>query len=259
MMSSPLDRRFAMSWVPIVVLAVYLWSRLFQRALALPLSNWQIVAFCLGLAAWSAGARAIIPKSRRESGIRKLTESAISVLVALSCAIPLSIAGNANWGLFFGCLCILLAEALGRRWDFANSKLLRQWKSGFIQSARTSRVRSQSICRRREDGIIEIRGRQSAPFDVGQRYSSLHVAFAPAFGCRPRFHCKIVSAPDSSAQFQLGQLLPIGARIDVKLAKGASQPGIVEICYLAQARESQTKRHVSRRNDDSDHETDRHS
>lgn len=82
---------------------------------------------------------------------------------------------------------------------------------------------SQQWARRREaDGSEIIRGQARATFDTGVRTATVHVAFCPPLESAPQITFELPQEVD--VRVKTGQLLPYGARFDLKLTKAAEKP-----------------------------------
>jgi hypothetical protein len=79
------------------------------------------------------------------------------------------------------------------------------------------------------DGGDIINARVAAAFEPGQRTTSIHVAFCPPFAVLPEVEFEQTDGPE--ARIKLGQLLPQGVRLDVKLA--APGPAVIEVAISA--------------------------
>lgn len=79
------------------------------------------------------------------------------------------------------------------------------------------------------DGADIINARVIVAFEPGQRAASIHVAFCPPFDVLPEVEFEQTDGPES--RIKLGQLLPQGVRLDVKLA--APGPAAVEVAISA--------------------------
>ena len=69
------------------------------------------------------------------------------------------------------------------------------------------------------------------PLAVGQRSGSLHVAFCPSFEQEPQVEAEPVCGPD--CRIKAAQVLPYGARLDVKLDEPAAQDASVLVWFFA--------------------------
>ena len=79
----------------------------------------------------------------------------------------------------------------------------------------------QLTLRATADGGQELSGWLRMPLAAGQRTGSLHVAFCPAFGQAPQVEVEPVCGPD--CRIKAAQVLPYGARLDVKLDEPAKR------------------------------------
>ena len=67
------------------------------------------------------------------------------------------------------------------------------------------------------------------PLAAGQRTGSLHVAFCPSFDAAPQVQAEAVSGPD--CRVKAAQVLPYGARLDVKLDEPAGEDESVLVWF----------------------------
>jgi hypothetical protein len=84
------------------------------------------------------------------------------------------------------------------------------------------------------DGSESIRAVLSPRLSLGQRTIILHLAFCPPFAQTPEIEFEQESGP--AARIKLGQSLPYGARLDVKLQSPADDSTTLAIRLLATAR-----------------------
>jgi hypothetical protein len=90
----------------------------------------------------------------------------------------------------------------------------------------------QEFVRTREAGGGEtLRAWVRVPLVAGQRNASVHLAFCPPFESRPTLDIVQRSGPE--ARIKVVQLLPLGAKLDVKLPQVASLDGCVILEVLA--------------------------
>ncbi len=66
---------------------------------------------------------------------------------------------------------------------------------------------------------------------AGQRTGSLHVAFCPPFTATPELVVEQLEGPE--ARMKTAQLMPYGARLDLKLAAAAEEPTSVLLQFSA--------------------------
>ncbi len=81
------------------------------------------------------------------------------------------------------------------------------------------------------DGGDRLQGSLRADFAPGSRAASIHVAFCPPFAKLPRFELRQSAGPP--LRIQLGQLLPHGARVDLKLNDPARETVAVWLEFSA--------------------------
>ena len=77
------------------------------------------------------------------------------------------------------------------------------------------------------DGRDILAGTLSTRLAAGQVTAHVHVAFCPAFESVPRLDFRQAAGP--AARIKLGQVLPHGARIDVKLDAPPAEPVFLEL------------------------------
>jgi hypothetical protein len=84
---------------------------------------------------------------------------------------------------------------------------------------------------RAADGAEELSGWLRMAFAAGQRTGSLHVAFCPPFDAAPDLEIEQIEGPES--RLKTAQLLPYGARIDLKLLSPAEEATSVLVQFSA--------------------------
>jgi hypothetical protein len=86
---------------------------------------------------------------------------------------------------------------------------------------------------RTADETEELRGWLRVPFAAGQRTASVHLAFCPPLAAVPELAVEQIDGPE--ARLKTAQLLPYGARIDLKLAASSASAGTVLLEFVARA------------------------
>jgi hypothetical protein len=81
------------------------------------------------------------------------------------------------------------------------------------------------------DGATEVCGRLRLPFAPRQRTGSIHVAFCPPLPVTPELRVEQIEGPE--ARIKTAQLLPYGARFDLKLAAASEEPTAVLLQFTA--------------------------
>lgn len=76
-----------------------------------------------------------------------------------------------------------------------------------------------------------VRGTLRVPFSPGARLATAHVAFCPPFAERPQFEVRQNSGP--GARLKVAQVLPQGARIEVRLQTPATGGERLELSFTA--------------------------
>jgi hypothetical protein len=103
-------------------------------------------------------------------------------------------------------------------------------------------VIQQLVRTRLSDGSERLAGWLRVGLAPGQRSANVHVAFCPPFARSPRIHIEQREGP--AARVKEGQLLPYGARLDLKLAQAAETATtvVLEILVQAEAREMKNEK-----------------
>jgi hypothetical protein len=92
-------------------------------------------------------------------------------------------------------------------------------------------VTQQLTRSRAADGTEELFGWLRTPFAAGQRTGCVHVAFCPPLDVTPEIEVEQIDGPE--ARIKTAQLLPYGARFDLKLATTADSPTTVVLQFVA--------------------------
>lgn len=98
-------------------------------------------------------------------------------------------------------------------------------------SPQSSHYLQQTTRLRTETGDEFVAGTVAAEFQAAQRHQSVHVAFCPPFHTTPLVDAFALSGPP--AKVKLAQILPHGARFDVRLTAPASQSACVVVEFIA--------------------------
>jgi hypothetical protein len=102
-----------------------------------------------------------------------------------------------------------------------------------VETTPPADVLQQLTRSRTADGTEELFGWLRLPFAAGQRTGSIHVAFCPPLCITPEVTFEQIEGPD--ARIKTAQLLPYGARFDLKLTAAAPSPTTVVLQFLARA------------------------
>ncbi len=92
-------------------------------------------------------------------------------------------------------------------------------------------VTQQLVRTQTADGAEQICGRLRIAFAAGQRTGSVHVAFCPPLAATPEVEVEQLDGPP--ARIKTAQLLPYGARLDLKLAAAADEQTSVLLQFSA--------------------------
>jgi hypothetical protein len=81
------------------------------------------------------------------------------------------------------------------------------------------------------DGTESLSGLLRTPIAAGQRTANVHVAFCPPLAATPELQVEQTAGPP--ARIKTAQLLPYGARLDLKLAAAAPQTATITLRFSA--------------------------
>ncbi len=84
---------------------------------------------------------------------------------------------------------------------------------------------------RTADGVEQLSGWLRLAFSADQRTGSIHVAFCPPFEATPELEIEQMDGPE--ARIKTAQLLPYGARLDLKLIAPIEEPASVLLQFSA--------------------------
>ncbi len=226
-------------------------------ALVAPLPPGALLGAGAALTALAGAARGPVrrevPGQGRAGGRGRLADLLPSLAV-LAAALALSVPGSGRLGLTGLWSLILAGEALA--WNRARLPALR-WRparprgaggSGRVdppQSPAPHVARSaaaaagapaddvvQQFTRRHlAGGAEELSGWLRVAFVAGQRTENVHVAFCPPFAAPPQLSAEQLAGP--AARVKTAQLLPYGARLDLKLSDPAKEPTTVLLEFRA--------------------------
>jgi len=240
-----------------VAAGVLCWRRMGGQ-LSLPLGPAALLAVAATAAAAVAAGRVAWRYGRNERAcgrFDRLVPGGLTVAVVLVGA-ALSLPGTSPGGLF-ALWGILVAEELG----FWCPTAWRRWRSrrpvarsveravrvdppqapaphsaadaGVEHERPTGDVLQQLTRSRGADGVERLSGWLRVPLTAGQRNTSVHVAFCPPFARTPGIAVRQLEGPQ--ARIKTVQLLPYGARFDLKLASRSDAPGWVVLQLSARA------------------------
>ncbi len=239
--------------VPLLV--VLLVVRRASGALVQPLSPAALVACGLLLGIWAVAAHEWMSASGvRKGAFWRSPRAWMPPVVLLLACYALLLPGSSALGA--AGLMALLAGAEATAWKLARRGKLPEPRQviglsapqrspggtaietqadGIATSAAesTENVIGEMVRRREADGCEAIRGWVQADLAAGQRTAPVHVAFCPALAGMPNCEAEQVAGPP--ATIRVAQVLPYGARFDVKLDAPAPGPVTVRIEFSATA------------------------
>lgn len=232
-----LDARALQTWLArtalalLVVLATILAARRAAAALDRPLPTVTLGACGVFLAILAAAAR--------RAPARQVSWQLLPTILLLVSAGCLSLRGSpwAGLGLLWG---FVLAEEAWH-WQRRSRPVVAPPRMApapaIVSAAHDDADEVESLDLRQNllrgvdaDGADVLRGEVQAVFAAGQRIEHVHLSFCPPFERTPEFDFEQVDGPD--ARIELAQLLPYGARLELKL----SQPGPARVKIAVSAR-----------------------
>ena len=83
------------------------------------------------------------------------------------------------------------------------------------------------------DGGEELAGWLRISFAAGQRTKNAHLAFCPPFARAPELSVEQLDGPE--ARIKTAQVLPYGARLDLKLPPSSESPVAIVLHFTARA------------------------
>jgi len=225
----------------LAVVAVFIASRRLAGALETPLGPFYLLVAGLGLTGLARIAHAPAQANRFRAGGAPIT------LALLAIAVSLSVPGS-NLLALFGFWALIVGEEL---WVWRSVLPARRTIKGDLpiaprhapppaNGALSEEIESkepaadilqQLTLRATAEGGQELSGWLRMPLAAGQRTGSLHVVFCPSFAQMPRVQAEAVSGPD--CRIKAAQVLPYGARLDVKLAEPAGADESVLVWFFA--------------------------
>jgi hypothetical protein len=235
----------------LAVAAVFVVLRRLLGALETPLGPFQLFVTGVALAALTRTAHAAAPAGRPRAA------SVLVSLATLAMAASFSLPGS-NPVALLGFWAVVVGEGL---WEWrgllparrANSALPLGEGQGVraalptapphapaadgdsseepASSGPAADVLQQLTLRTTAEGGQELSGWLRLGLAAGQRTGSLHVAFCPSFGQAPQVQAEAVSGPD--CRIKAAQVLPYGARLDVKLDEPAAENQSVLVWFFA--------------------------
>jgi hypothetical protein len=207
----------------LITLATLFVARRISGALTTPLGTLSLLVTACAVAGCALLARRLRLRSSRHSSIA----SAVISFAVLAIAAALSLPGTNVFGIVVLWTIVVAEEA----WSWR--RLLRKnvEQDAAAEAPTTESDLVQQIMRLRTSSGEMVEARLRADFAQGQRVANVHVAFCPPFAVVPIVEFEQTSGPE--ARVRIGQLLPQGVRLDLKLATPG--PASVEIALSAEA------------------------
>jgi len=212
--------------------------RRMNGALETPLGPTSLLAVGLAAALGGAAIRRGWLSYDRAAGFDRTVMALTTLAVALGGA-GVCLPGTPLWvaALFFAILAI--AEILAWRQFVRPARVVNQPRPPIPISAHESSEKfpegvSQQLVRGvGADGSDEFSGWLRTNFASGQRTASVHVAFCPPFACAPELEVEQIDGPE--VRIKTAQLMPYGARLDLKLSAASEGPAGVVLQFSARA------------------------
>jgi hypothetical protein len=224
--------------------AVVLVLRRMAGALNGPPEIGVLLLATLAVLATTVAARLLL----RHSGERTITVSAGISVAVLAVAAALSFRAGGKTALTLLWLPLLAAETWAwwqrlRRPRRAAHGMLRPTPSADVlhldpDDFHEEATPAEDVCQRltlqrAANGGLVLSGWLRTRFDAGQRSEHVHVAFCPPFANTPQLAVQQRGGP--TARVKTAQLLPCGARLDLKLAAASAEPQSVLLWFTATA------------------------
>ena len=232
----------AATWLLLLV-GLFLLVRRLSGALAEPLAPSMLLTLGVlaALTAWSA--RAAWPAASSDNvsaGASGLFVRFAPSIALLSMAIALSLPGSGVSTLVLFWVLLVSSELethfqLRRRWAcrFSPGRQAgaKEPSVSLLQHGKHDEHIVQQLTRVRDAELGEmVYGTLRADFEPNQRSVTLHVAFCPPLAMVPQMDIEQTDGPE--ARLKLAQVLPYGARVDVRLREAFAKPQsvVVELC-----------------------------
>ena len=217
--------------VALITLSILLVARRIGGALTTPLGSLSLLVSACAV----AGCAVLASRHRLRTWRNTLLAQGALSLAVVVIAISLSLPGTTVLGLLALWTIVVAEEAWS--WRQLLSKNLEQDTAA--ESPPTESELVQQITRLRTSSGEIVEARLRADFAQGQRVANVHVAFCPPFAVVPVVEFEQTLGPE--ARVKVGQLLPQGVRLDLKLA----QPGPASIEIALSAESSNLLAHAS--------------
>jgi hypothetical protein len=162
----------------------------------------------------------------------------LDILLCMSLVIfglSLSLPGTNPWSLGVFWLLIIVEETWA--WQSPAGVAARAYRLFLKRPGRPPRIGSKNNVSQQltrsttAEGRDELTGWMQLDFSPHQRTGNLHVAFCPPFAGTPELTFVQLDGP--AARIKIAQLLPYGARLDVKLAAPSERSAAVLVQFTA--------------------------
>lgn len=194
-----------------------------------------LAALALVLTAWLA--RRLWRLAARRDGRRRLVLLATTSTSLILFGLALGATGRPWWSASVYWAIVILEEAWAWTRPFVERNAFRsvssvtQPSSHDLAGASRQRITQEYTRASLADGQELIRGALHLALRDGTRVATAHVAFCPPFAERPQFDVRLTAGP--ACRVKLGQLLPQGARIEIKLHAPAAATDRLSLEFTA--------------------------
>lgn len=213
-----------------------------------------LTALVLALIAWSSRALSAIAKTSNTSRLSQAAPLTVTSASLLMLGLALGAGGRPWWAALAYWMIVALEEA----WAWRSYRLTRHPfrgspapnRSRGLSEPRLSpplappappvtghswnpphRLTQEYARASLGDGREQIRGNLHLHVPQGARTAIAHVGFCPPFAERPQFEMRLTSGPP--CRLKVGQLLPQGARIEIKLHAPPTAPQTLSLEFTA--------------------------
>ncbi len=225
----------------LAVTAVFVASRRLAGALETPIGPLQLLVAAVLLAGLARIAHALLQTGRNRAGSALISTAMLVLAASLSLPGSNPIALLGFWALIVG-EELWAWRSMGERGAGSRERGAGSGEQGLADGDSIEEsepmepaadVLQQLTLRTTAEGGQELFGWLRIRLATGQRTASLHVAFCPSFDKAPQVQAEAFTGPD--CRIKAAQVLPYGARLDVKLDEPAREEESVLVWFHASA------------------------
>ncbi|MEX2112884.1 MAG: hypothetical protein WD845_06840 [Pirellulales bacterium] len=225
----------------VTLAALALFMRRIDGSLRAPLPTATLLALAVGLALGALACRysaARAPGCNTSLARFTVWAAPTAVLVLWTVGVLLPGTTPSGWATFLGLLLVEEGWSWGRFPKKGSGVVNNDSRPLFSESAASVDVdetATQLLVRRREpDGGDAMEGWVRVGFEPGQRHALAHLAICPPMTTTPACYAEASDGPP--AQVKVGQVLPYGVRLEIKLDETASEACEVLVEFSIQER-----------------------